>query len=97
LLNCLRYASALAEEECIDLDCLPMELHQAAPAVITAPKPQSDALSARLDDDEARHLLAALRERHWNISAVAEQFGIARSTLYRKMKKHGISQPNALY
>ncbi len=99
LLNCLRYAAALAEDGRIDLDCLPAELHQTAPAdaPLALQEATSSALAARLDDDEARHLLAALRERQWNISAVAEQFGIARSTLYRKMKKHGIVQPNALY
>ncbi|MCP1645921.1 transcriptional regulator of acetoin/glycerol metabolism [Pseudomonas citronellolis] len=93
LLNCLRYAAALAEDGLIDLDCLPAELHQPALVVATP----SGALAARLDDTEASHLLAALRERQWNISAVAEHFGVARSTLYRKMKKHGIVQPNALY
>jgi transcriptional regulator of acetoin/glycerol metabolism len=99
LLNCLRYAAALAEDGRIDLDCLPMELHQAAPAVTAEalPTATTTALAARLGDDEARHLLAVLREQQWNISAVAQQFGIARSTLYRKMKKHGIVQPNALY
>ncbi|WP_448681474.1 sigma-54-dependent Fis family transcriptional regulator [Pseudomonas nicosulfuronedens] len=99
LLNCLRYAAALAEDGRIDLDCLPMELHQVAPIVAAEAPPTATttALAARLDDDEARHLLAVLREQQWNISAVAQQFGIARSTLYRKMKKHGIVQPNALY
>ncbi|RQB65014.1 sigma-54-dependent Fis family transcriptional regulator [Pseudomonas aeruginosa] len=96
LLNCLRYAAALAENGRIGLDCLPAEL---SPTSITEASPRSSASAAPAGhgDDEAQRLLAALRERHWNISAVAEQFGMARSTLYRKMQKHGIVQPNALY
>ncbi|HSX70638.1 MAG TPA: sigma 54-interacting transcriptional regulator, partial [Pseudomonas sp.] len=94
LLNCLRYAAALAEDGRIDLDCLPAELQQTLPPPAAAAGTE---LAARLDDDEARHLYAALREQRWNISAVAEAFGIARSTLYRKMKKHGIVQPNELF
>ncbi|WP_220813104.1 sigma-54-dependent Fis family transcriptional regulator [Pseudomonas paralcaligenes] len=97
LLNCLRYAAALAENGRIDLDCLPAELHQAPLPPATASTPANGELAARLDGDEARHLYAALREQRWNISAVAEAFGIARSTLYRKMKKHGIVQPNELF
>jgi transcriptional regulator of acetoin/glycerol metabolism len=97
LLNCLRYAAALAENGRIDLDCLPAELHQAPLPPATASTSATGELAARLGDDEARHLYAALREQRWNISAVAEAFGIARSTLYRKMKKHGIVQPNELF
>jgi transcriptional regulator of acetoin/glycerol metabolism len=33
-----------------------------------------------------------LRERHWQVSRVAEQLGISRNTLYRKLRKHGISR-----
>lgn len=96
LLNCLRYAAALAENGCADIDCLPTELQQA-----TVPQPQSQQLShrpnARLDKNEEQYLLETLREHRWNISAVAKVMGIARSTLYRKMNKQGIVQPNELF
>ena len=96
LSSCLRYAAALAEDGCIDLDCLPAELQQ--PALPGASVQVVEGrLVSRLENDEARHLQAALREHHWNISAVAEAFGVARSTLYRKMKKYGIVQPNAMF
>ncbi|WP_437884030.1 sigma-54-dependent Fis family transcriptional regulator [Pseudomonas sp. LRF_L74] len=95
LLNTLRYAVALAEDGRIDSDCLPVELQMMPlPQSIATPPP---GLTEQLDNDEARHLLAVLREQRWNISAAAERFGISRSTLYRKMKKHAIVQPNEVF
>jgi transcriptional regulator of acetoin/glycerol metabolism len=47
-------------------------------------------------DDEGQHLLDALRRHQWNITAVADEFAVARSTLYRKMKKYRIVAPNRL-
>jgi len=95
LLNCLRYAVALAEDGLIDIDCLPNELH-AAPSLPHTPTPTTH-LAEQLGDAETRYLHATLREHRWNISAAAEHFGISRSTLYRKMKKHGIVQPNDVF
>lgn len=97
LLNCLRYAVALAEDGRIDIDCLPAELQNMAQPVPMAEENSSGSLAEQLGDAEARHLYATLREHRWNISGAAEAFGISRSTLYRKMKKHGIVQPNELF
>lgn len=96
LSSCLRYAAALAEDGFIDVDCLPAELQQVSRNVAPAPLPANQ-LASRVENDEARHLHTALREHRWNISAVADAFGVARSTLYRKMKKYGIVQPNELF
>ena len=98
LLNALRYAVALAEDGVIDCDCLHAELHQTALPIPLAPRAEAPAsLADQLGDDEARHLLATLRQHRWNISAAADASGISRSTLYRKMKKHGIVQPNEMF
>lgn len=97
LSSCLRYAAALAENSCIDVDCLPAELQASSPSGEESVRSPEGRLADRLESDEARHLRAALREQRWNISAVAETFGVARSTLYRKMKKYGIVQPNELF
>ncbi|MBQ1558819.1 MAG: helix-turn-helix domain-containing protein, partial [Pseudomonas sp.] len=97
LSSCLRYAAALAEDGIIDVDCLPTELQQLHLPVEEPARVAEDNLAGRLENDEARHLHAALREHRWNISAVADAFGVARSTLYRKMKKYGIVQPNELF
>ena len=97
LLNCLRYAVALAEDGRIDIDCLPAELQSMTQPALVAEENVSGSLAEQLGDAEARHLYATLREHRWNISGAAEAFGISRSTLYRKMKKHGIVQPNELF
>ncbi|QLF92756.1 sigma-54-dependent Fis family transcriptional regulator [Pseudomonas sp. ABC1] len=91
LLNSLRYATALAEQGRISLDCLPPELQQSGRA---ANPPQLLDGPSGSAHDEASQLQETLRERRWNISAVAADLGIARSTLYRRMKKHGIVPPN---
>ncbi|MBC3361500.1 sigma-54-dependent Fis family transcriptional regulator [Pseudomonas sp. SWRI154] len=95
LLNSLRYAVALAEDGVIDLDCLPCEL--LAPQRLPLPtgaKPQAGNLEEQMGGEESRHLLGTLRRHRWNISAAATDLGISRSTLYRKMKKHGVIAPN---
>ena len=92
-----RYAVALAEDGRIDIDCLPAELQSMTQPALVAEENVSGSLAEQLGDAEARHLYATLREHRWNISGAAEAFGISRSTLYRKMKKHGIVQPNELF
>ncbi|MDQ0121793.1 transcriptional regulator of acetoin/glycerol metabolism [Pseudomonas lini] len=87
LLNTLRYAVALAEDGHVDLDCLPGELLQSD---VHAQTPRQPANS----DPQVSNLLATLRRHRWNISAVATELGVARSTLYRQMKKHQLVQPN---
>jgi len=90
LLNALRQAVALAEGGLIELADLPEELLAcAAPA-----RPM--ALEQQVEDAEMRHLLEALKRARWNMSAAAEAAGVSRSTLYRKMKRYGIVQPNLL-
>ncbi len=87
LLNVLRYAVALAEDGCIDLDCLPGELlHSHRPALAVR--------SPASNEPQASGLLELLRRHRWNISAAASELGVARSTLYRQMKKHHLVQPN---
>ncbi|HCN44612.1 MAG TPA: sigma-54-dependent Fis family transcriptional regulator, partial [Pseudomonas sp.] len=72
LLNALRYAVALAENGCIDVDCLPGDLLQG-----TAP---SSAASLPAPGEPAESgLLEILRRHRWNISAAAAELGVARS------------------
>ena len=98
LLNSLRYAVALAEDGVIDLDCLPSEvLAPQRPSLPANTKPLAGNLGEQLGDEESRRLLTTLRQRRWNVSAAAADLGISRSTLYRKMKKHGVVAPNDLF
>lgn len=58
----------------------------ATPVIVNATRP----LSADVDQVESQRIRAALQRHSNNKSAVAEELGIDRSTLYRKMKNLGI-------
>jgi transcriptional regulator of acetoin/glycerol metabolism len=97
LINVLRYAVALAEDGRITTDCLPADVIDQEQAVHwPAPAETRPPLARLTADDEGQHLLDALRRHQWNITAVADEFAVARSTLYRKMKKYRIVAPNRL-
>ena len=75
-----------------------------APADLRMPPP-SDAsedgpwvpmsLEEALREPERRIILKALRANHWNRSRTAEQLGIDRTALYKRMKLLGISSADA--
>ncbi|MCP4666839.1 MAG: sigma-54-dependent Fis family transcriptional regulator [Deltaproteobacteria bacterium] len=52
--------------------------------------PRSDSLKTM----EKEHLLGILDKNEWNISRAAKILEIDRSTLYSKIKRHGISKPD---
>ncbi len=45
----------------------------------------------RLQAAERAALVSAIEELHGNMSRVAEELGVSRNTLYRKIKRHGIA------
>lgn len=47
-------------------------------------------LSTMHDSQEKEHILKVLKRNNWNISKSAKALGICRSSLWMKMKKHGI-------
>ena len=42
---------------------------------------------------QAMELLGELESCQWNVTAAAQNLGISRMTLYRRMKQHGITPP----
>ena len=52
-------------------------------------------LEEALREPERRILLSALDANAWNRQKTAEQLGINRTTLYKKMKQHGIDGRDA--
>ena len=50
----------------------------------------SDSIS--FDEGEKKTLLSALKMTNWNISEASNLLNISRTTFYRKLKKHGLSQ-----
>jgi transcriptional regulator of acetoin/glycerol metabolism len=93
LRNVLDFAMSVCAEGPIGLDDLP-ELRSAAPVPARpAPGAAAHGPARTLEHaDEALH--RALRAAQWNVSEVAREMGLARMTLYRRMKRAGIVPPN---
>jgi transcriptional regulator of acetoin/glycerol metabolism len=82
LRNVIQYGVAVCGDGWLDVDDLP-----------------DDFFGQRAGDEtdaaDAQALLQALRAHRWNVSAAAQALGIARMTLYRRMKRWHIVAPNA--
>ena len=79
LINALDYACAMAEGASIDTDDLP-EFFTRAPA------------KAKGAGGEAEELLADLRRNRWNVSQVARQHGVDRTTIHRRIQRLGLAE-----
>ncbi len=90
LTNVIDFAAAVCIDQQITIGDLPEYL--------VNPRPE-DASSDLPAKDLSRHgpqaivLLAELQSCHWNVTAAAQNLGISRMTLYRRMKQHGIQPP----
>jgi transcriptional regulator of acetoin/glycerol metabolism len=89
LRNVLRTLAALCDGGRIGLEDLPAMIRQARPAVAVAVEEPSE---HPLDDAERLALLNALEHTRWHMTHTAEQLGVSRNTLYRKLRKHGIER-----
>ncbi len=82
LVSTLDVALVLAAgDETLRLEHLPPDLHAAA---------RDDGPSGALADAESQALRQAMREAGGNISRAARLLGVARSTLYRMLRRHDI-------
>lgn len=81
----LRTLVALCDDTLIGFDELPATIRQQAPVV-------SVGSEYPLDDAERSALLSVLEGQRWHMTHTAEQLGVSRNTLYRKMRKHGIGR-----
>ncbi len=85
LRNIIEHAFVLSRSSVIGVDDLPDYLRPDTP---TAP---DDAPS--LEELESRLILSALRKHNWNRGDAAAELGIHKTTLWRKMKRFGITPP----
>ncbi|MBT2371236.1 sigma-54-dependent Fis family transcriptional regulator [Pseudomonas fluorescens] len=82
----LRTLAALCEDGHVGLQDLPVMIRQTRSHAVVL-ETSSD---SPLGDAERGALLDVLEQQRWHISHCAEQLGISRNTLYRKLRKHGI-------
>jgi len=87
LRNVLRTLAALCEGGRIGVEDLPAMIRQARPPVQDTPPPEHP-----LENAERLALLNVLEQTRWHMTNTAEQLGISRNTLYRKLRKHAIAR-----
>jgi len=88
--NAIERAIVLSKGRYVTVDDLPPKLVSAAatagPPALYEPRP----LKQALEEPEKRIIEAALHANGWNRQLTAEQLGINRTTLYKKMKRYGL-------
>ncbi|WP_017528959.1 sigma-54-dependent Fis family transcriptional regulator [Pseudomonas fluorescens] len=83
----LRTLVALAEDGCITLSDLPASMRTPSLAPLAAFE------GSPLDEAERMTLLTVLEQQRWHMTRTAEQLGVSRNTLYRKLRKYKVVTP----
>lgn len=99
LRNVIARALSLCKDNIIDMGDLPPELLSdfgSCPAVESSEDSTQHNLHRMLANNELRLVVLTLQEQEWNISRSARILGIARATLYEKLKKYGINRKNSV-
>jgi len=86
--NIIEHAFVLCRGHEIRPEHLPAEL---LCDLLTVDRGESKSIDLIRDQAEAATIISALRHHNGNRSKVASELGINKSTLWRKMKKHGIT------
>ncbi|WP_435606194.1 sigma-54-dependent Fis family transcriptional regulator [Pseudomonas knackmussii] len=89
LRNVLRTLVALSEGGRVRLADLPVDIRRGPPAQVVA---RTEPVADSLQDAERAALIAVLEAQRWHMSRTAQQLGISRNTLYRKLHRHGLSR-----
>jgi len=89
----LRTVLALREGDVITIKDLPQEIGGGQTSSHESSNTPPSALNP-LESAERGALIRELGSHHWNITNVARQLKISRNTLYRKMQRLNIKDPN---
>ncbi|MDF2903161.1 MAG: transcriptional activator of acetoin/glycerol metabolism, partial [Bacillus sp. (in: firmicutes)] len=93
LQNVLEHAVIFSDSSLITFEDLPAYLIEYG--ISNSSTNQKPKLSL-IHDEEQKVLIRLLEETNWNLSAVAKRLNIARSTLYRRLKKYQLVQNRSL-
>ena len=95
LRNAMESAVLLSAGGPLTLECLPPELLSGTDHTPQAnpPAPESTATSCTMQQAEAQAIRAAIEATGGNLTQAARRLGIAKSTLYTKLHRHGLRRP----
>jgi DNA-binding NtrC family response regulator len=88
LQNVVERAVLLGKDDTVKVQDLPPQL--AAEAPISAHCDPGRNLKQALSSPEKQIILEVLERHHWNRQETAQELGINRTTLYKKMKRLGL-------
>lgn len=83
--NVIEHAFVMCQTEVIQLEHLPPEINISEPQI-----ENNTHTDVPLDESEYLTILKLLKKHNWNTLDTANELKIHRSTLWRKMKKHGL-------
>ncbi|WP_062569362.1 sigma-54-dependent Fis family transcriptional regulator [Pseudoalteromonas arabiensis] len=98
LISVIKYAVAVCEGAEITINCFPDDLIEHFSSLTdhkTAGSFKKEKALAKFTAcHEEQLLIETLKKHRWNITSVSEELNVCRSTVYRKMEKYKIVQPN---
>ena len=96
--NALEFATAVCQGQTIHPHDLPEEISGAAPSAppraAEAPATPAGATADPAAERERRRLLEALEAHRWRRAPAARALGVSRTTLWRRMRELGLSEPS---
>ncbi|HMO14265.1 MAG TPA: sigma-54 dependent transcriptional regulator [Pirellulaceae bacterium] len=95
LQNAVERAVLLCKGECLGVNDLPTHIAAGAGIAIRANVGTKQTLKEALEEPERQIIMRVLKENSWNRNLTAEQLGINRTTLYKKMKRLGLDDQYA--
>jgi DNA-binding NtrC family response regulator len=95
LQNIVERAAVLSRGPTIGADDLPETVRRQSPSLGLTGASTPGAGDALLEPERVI-ILAALQRHEWNRQQTADELGINRTTLYKKMKQHGIESEERL-
>ncbi|MBU1652530.1 Fis family transcriptional regulator, partial [bacterium] len=91
--NVIEYGYAVCRGRILEFQHLPQELQAATQSVEAAPEGSISLHPAKRLLDEEAQIRAALERHNGNRSAISRELNIDRTTLWRKMRRYGITYP----
>ncbi|MEL7496082.1 MAG: sigma-54 dependent transcriptional regulator [Planctomycetota bacterium] len=98
LQNIVERAVLLGKGPILGVDDLPTHIQTCSGAAVSyvSSSGKRQTLKEALEGPERQIILQCLKENNWNRNATADQLGVNRTTLYKKMKKLGLDNPTML-